>query len=168
MARTPIAILAGGGIPVVDVRVLALAHVRALECAEPGRRYVVAGPYLSYHELAALVARVARRPQHVVNVPDACERPLAWAADCLDRWSRGRLGAIAAATVAGGFVRLHVTGARADRAFGLRHPPPIQSVFDTLDDCRRSGRARWLKPLRSVGDALARGQILDSRFQTPD
>jgi dihydroflavonol-4-reductase len=145
MARSPVALLPRGGIPVIDARVAALGHVRALERAEPGRRYVLAGPYLSYHELAALVARVAGRPRRVVTVPDVCERPLAWLAGRLDRWGRGRWPGVSAAAVAGGFLRLHVRGRRADLAFGLHHPPPVESIFDTLDDAQRSGRAPWLR-----------------------
>jgi dihydroflavonol-4-reductase len=54
--------------------------------------------------------------------------------------------------VAGGFLRLHVKGARADAAFGLVHPPPIRSIAEALDDHRRSGRARWLR-LAGTGEA---------------
>src|SRR5262249_27482870 len=43
MARSPVVFLPRGGIPVVDARIVAQAHVRAIERAEPGRRYVVAG-----------------------------------------------------------------------------------------------------------------------------
>jgi dihydroflavonol-4-reductase len=150
MAGARVAILPPGGIPVVDARVVAQAHVRALEAAETGRRYVVAGPYLSYPELAARVARVAGCPRRVVVLPDACETALAAAAEALGRLGRGRLADVSAAAVAGGFLRLHVSGARADAAFGLRHPPPEQSIYEALDDFRRSGRAPWLRVLRPV------------------
>jgi dihydroflavonol-4-reductase len=144
MARTPVAILPRGGTPVVDARVAAQAHVRALERAATGRRYVVAGPYLSYHELAFLVKRVAGSPRRVVTVPDALERPLAWVASGIDRLVRGRFPEVSAAAVAGGFLRLHVSGAAADAAFDLQHPPPIESIFDALADFHRRGRAPWL------------------------
>jgi dihydroflavonol-4-reductase len=36
-------------------------------------------------------------------------------------------------TVAGGFLRLHVTGERADRCFGLVHPPAVESIRSSLD-----------------------------------
>jgi dihydroflavonol-4-reductase len=150
LARLPVAILARGGIPVVDVRVVAHAHIRGLERAEPGSRHVVAGPYVSYPEIAELVARVARWPRRIVIVPDVCERPLTWLLKSLDGWSRGRFFGLTAATIAGGFLRLHVSGAKADRDFGLCHPSPLQLIFDTLDDCRRNGQARWLPPLRPI------------------
>ena len=73
MARLPVAFLPGGGIPLVDPRVLAEAHRRALESASPGERYVVAGPYLSYHEIARIVSQVAGRPRFIVTIPGWCE-----------------------------------------------------------------------------------------------
>jgi dihydroflavonol-4-reductase len=154
MARTPVVLLPHGGTPVVDARVVALAHRRALGRVETGRRYVLAGPYLSYPELAAMVARVAGSPRRVVPIPDALERPLAWLAGRIDHLGRGRWPAVSAAAVAGGFLRLHASGARADVAFNLHHPPPIQSIFDALDDYCRSGRAPWLSPRRPTPDDL--------------
>jgi dihydroflavonol-4-reductase len=147
MSRSPIATLPGGGIPVVDTDVIARAHVRAVAVGEPGRRYAVVGPYLSYREMAGLVAEVAGRPRWIVTIPDAFERPMVALAGVLDRLTRGR-GDVSAATAAGGFLRLHVRGDRADAAFGLVHPPPIRSVFAALDDARRTGRAPWLGELR--------------------
>jgi dihydroflavonol-4-reductase len=145
MARAPVALLPGGGIPIVDARVLALAHLRAMAGGPFGRRLVVAGPYLGYRDLAALVARVAGRPRRVVTLPDALQGPLRRAASLAERLGLGRSGDLSPAAVAGGFLRLHVTGARADAAFGLDHPPPIVSVFEALDDHRRLGRAPWLR-----------------------
>ena len=57
MARTPVALLPEGGTAVVDVRVVAEAHVRRLSGPRPAGAYVLAGPYLSYAEMARLVAR---------------------------------------------------------------------------------------------------------------
>ncbi len=144
MAKSPVVLLPRGGIPIVDARVLALAHARALLAGEGGRRYVVAGPYLSYRDLAVLVARVAGRPRRVWTVPDLCDRPLTRLVRLAERWGLTGSGEISAAAVAGGFLRLHVQGTRADAAFGLVHPPPQLSVFDALDDHLRSGRAAWL------------------------
>jgi dihydroflavonol-4-reductase len=145
LARRRLAIVPGGGIPVVDAHVIALAHRRALERGEPGRRYAVVGRYLSYPDLARLVAKVAGRPWKVLALPDSWDRPLAWLAGRLDRLARGRLIDISAATVAGGFLQLHVRGDRANHAFGLIHPPPIVSIYEALDDARRSGRASRLR-----------------------
>jgi dihydroflavonol-4-reductase len=148
MARWPFVILGRGGIPLVDARVLALAHRRALERGEPGARYVIAGPYLSYPDLARLVRRLAGRPYAQVILPDGVGTVARRTFKALEPLLVGPLRQLSAAGVAGGFLRLHVSGARADALFGLRHPEPIRSVLDALDDHRRSGRAPWLKALR--------------------
>jgi dihydroflavonol-4-reductase len=149
MAKTPVAVLPRGGIPVVDARVLALAHLRAFERGQPGGRYIVAGPYRSYAALAAEVARVAGWPMRVVSLPDGLEQPLTRLTRWLDQRGWVRNPNLSPATVAGGFLQLHVTSARADTEFELTHPPPCESIFDALKDHRDSGRARWLK-LRPV------------------
>jgi dihydroflavonol-4-reductase len=147
MSRARVVTLPGGGIPVVDTGVIGQAHARALAVGEPGRRYAVVGPYLSYREMAGLVAEIAGRPRRVVTIPDLFERPIVGLARAFDWFKRGR-GDVSGAAAAGGFLRLHVRGDRADRAFGLVHPPPIRSIFAALDDARRHGRAPWLPPLR--------------------
>jgi dihydroflavonol-4-reductase len=158
-ARTPVATFPQGGTPVIDARVVAQAHVRALERGEPGQRYVLAGPYLSYRELAALVAEVAGNPRRIITVPDALERPMAWVARQIDHLARGRFPEVSAAAVSGGFVRLHVSGARADAVFDLQHPPAIESIFDALDDFARSGRAPWLVVRRPARDVLVPSRV---------
>lgn len=159
MAAHPVVVLPGGGIPVVDAGVVALAHQRALERAEGGRRYAIVGDYLSYAEMARMVARVAGRPRWIVPIGDGAERPLTGLARWAARLARGRSGELSAASVAGGFLRLHVSGARADAEFGLVHPPPVRSIAAALDDHRRSGRAPWLRPARIVeaGGSPGRG-----------
>jgi len=148
ISRTPLAFVPGGGIPIVDSAVVARAHRMALASGEPGHRYAVVGPYLSYPDLARLVAQVAGRPARVVTLPDAAEPPIVGLARGIDRLVGGRWLDVSGAAAAGGFLRLHVRGDRADCAFGLVHPPPIVSIFAALDDARRSGRAPWLGPLR--------------------
>lgn len=145
MARARlIALLPEGGIPVVDAAVVARAHRAALTTARTGRRYLLAGPYLSYPEMARLVAAVAGRPRRILVLPPALRGPIAAAADLAGRLGLDRTGDLSAAAVRGGFLRLHASGARADAEFGLVHPPPIRSIREALDDHRRSGRAPWL------------------------
>lgn len=145
MARYPFSILARGGIPFVDARVLGRAHRRALEVGEGGTRYVVAGDYLSYPEVARIVEELTGWPRVVVTMPDWSEGILCWGADLLARVVGDRLGEISGASIAGGFLRLHVSGERADRTFGLEHPPVAWSIHDALQDHAATGRARWLR-----------------------
>jgi dihydroflavonol-4-reductase len=149
MARTPVAMLPKGGIPLIDVRVLAQAHQCALERGRPGTRYAVVGTYLSYPEMARIVFQLTGRPRLVIPMPDILERPSRLTARYLAHAAGGRLGEYSEALIGGGFLQLHVSGARADREFELHHPDPMTSIYDALEDHRRSGRARWLGPLRA-------------------
>lgn len=145
MARVPVAFVPGGGIPIVDTTVLARAHRIALSLGEPGKRYIVAGPYLSYPDMARLVARVAGWPRRVVTIADRFERPMIRAAGWAGRVVRKLQTDASPAVIAGSFLRLHAQSNRADSAFNLIHPPPIASFRDALADARHSGRARWLR-----------------------
>jgi dihydroflavonol-4-reductase len=129
IARGRTAILPRGGIPIVDAEVAALAHRRALGTGEAGTRYAVVGPYLSYLELAAIVARLTGNPGRVIVLPDLLGRPLARMAGLVDRLARGRWPDVSSA----------------DAAFGLVHPPPIVSIHAALEGARRSGLAPKLR-----------------------
>lgn len=155
MARSPVAFLPRGGIPVVDVRVVAQAHRRVLESAAAGQRYVVVGPYLSYHEMARIVRSLTRRPRWIVTIPDAIGPALCRVSAVADRILGDLVGELSAAAVAGGFLRLHASGSHADTALGLAHPPVSRSIFDALDDHRTSGRAPWLPPLQAPTGTLS-------------
>src|SRR5262249_25480797 len=76
LARSQLAVIPRGGIPIIDVSVLVLAHRRALTSGQPGGRYAVVGPYLSYPDLARLVGEVAGRPRIVLTAPDLSRGPL--------------------------------------------------------------------------------------------
>jgi len=150
MARSPLAFLPGGGIPVIDARLAALAHCRALTTGQAGQRYALVGPYLSFAELARLVGQVTGWPMAVMPIPDLLEYPVVHLAGLIDRLSGGRFIEISRAAVAGGFLRLHVRGDRADQAFSLVHPDPIQSVREALEDAKRMGKAGRIR-LRETG-----------------
>ncbi|WP_231749664.1 NAD-dependent epimerase/dehydratase family protein [Tautonia plasticadhaerens] len=145
MARVPVAIVPGGGIPVIDAGVIAQAHRRSLESGEPGRRYAAVGPYLSYAEMARIVGRMAGWPRVVRTLPDAAEGPMRLAYAAAGRVVRRVREYGSPAVVSGAFLRLHVSGSRADAAFGLVHPAASGSIRAALEDARRSGRAPGLR-----------------------
>ena len=128
LARYPILALPPGGIPIVDAGVLATAHRRALLAGGGGTRYAVVGPYLSYPELAAVVSSIAGWPRRVIPLSDRWEpalgRVAGWTAPLARRW----IPDLSSQLVAGGFLRLHVDGRRADTCFGLEHPPAAESI----------------------------------------
>jgi dihydroflavonol-4-reductase len=132
MSRTRVAFLPRGGIPIVDVTVLALAHRRALVSGGGGKRYAVVGPYLSYPEIARIVAAITGRPGRIILIPDRWEPLLGFCADCVGLLAMHRLPNVSRQLVAGGFLSLHVSGARADACFGLVHPPAIETIARSL------------------------------------
>ena len=148
LTRSPVVALPPGGIPIIDARVAALAHRRALIGGGPGQRYALAGPYLSFVDLARVVRAVTGGPRWIGTIPRACEPPLVWGARWFDRLTGGRSIEVSAATIAGGFLALHVTGTRADREFGLVHPDPAESVELALRDAHRVGLTRNVKHFR--------------------
>jgi hypothetical protein len=129
---------------VLDVREAALAQVRALWRGQPGERYVLAGPYRSYRDVAVSVRRILGKSERVRALP---------------YWTKG-FGTMLLALASGfwpdmpngwtvpsfryGFVAYHLSGARADRTFELTHRPPEETVFDTLRWFRETGLAPWL------------------------
>jgi dihydroflavonol-4-reductase len=131
LSRTHVAFLPDGGIPIVDTAVVALAHRRALISGGEAQRYAVVGPYLSYPELARIVFAITGRPSRIIGIPDSLERLLGWGADIVGLLSMRRLSNISRQLVAGGFLRLHVSGARANACFGLVHPP----AYETISQC---------------------------------
>ncbi|QEH32606.1 3 beta-hydroxysteroid dehydrogenase/Delta 5--_4-isomerase [Aquisphaera giovannonii] len=136
IASSPVSFLPRGGIPIVDSTVIATAHRRALIAGEPGARYAIAGPYLSYPELGRLVGRVAGWPRAVAVLPDFLQGPMMLSTGLLGRF--GRHAELSATTVSGGFLRLHVSGRRADATFGLVHPPAIETIRAAMADTRDS------------------------------
>jgi dihydroflavonol-4-reductase len=143
-ARAPIAVLPPGGINVIDVREAALAHVRALWLGKAGQRYVLAGPYCRYADLAGEARRVVGARGGALVLPRWVRGPgaavLALAAGLLPRVPNG----LSVPSFRYGFVAFHVSGARADATFGLSHRPVTETVFDTLRWFQQSRRLRWL------------------------
>jgi dihydroflavonol-4-reductase len=131
-SRSPVAVATWGGIPIVDASVVAVAHRRALVAGGVGERYAVVGPYLSYRELAMLVASITGQPRWVVPLPDRLEplivRAAGWFGPVARRWWPDMSRQLAA----GGFLRLRVRGDRANACFGLEHPPARDTIARSL------------------------------------
>lgn len=141
LAKCPIAGLPGGGLPLIDVQVLAQAHCRALVAGGTGHRYAVIGPYCSFLDLARMVRTIVGKPVRVGQLPAFLQRPYTTIAGLADRLVfRGTQPAVTAASVAGGYLKLYVTGARADQVFGLEHPSQPDTIREALEDLAKRGR----------------------------
>ncbi len=151
-ARSRLPILPPGGINIIDVREAALAHVRALWLGEPGRRYLVAGPYAGYADLAAAARRALGLPDRIRHIPAWLRGPgsvvLAVAAGILPQVPNG----LTLPSFRYGFESFHVSGARGDATFGLTHRPAAQTVADTLRWFRESGLVSWLRDRTPAGE----------------
>jgi dihydroflavonol-4-reductase len=131
-SRTAVAAALPGGIPIVDSGVLALAHRRALCAGGNGERYAIVGPYLSYGELAAIVASIVGRPRRLIPISDRLEPVFVSAAAAFAPLARWWWPDVSSYLAAGGFLRLHVRGDRADACFGLEHPAAADSIARSL------------------------------------
>jgi dihydroflavonol-4-reductase len=143
-ARTRWAFLPPGGMGVIDVRETALAHVRALWLGEPGERYLLAGPYMRYVELAALVHRILNVYGSIHVLPGWMHPPGASALALLAGVWPDLPNGLTLPSYHYGFVENHLSGARADQAFQLTHRRIEESVQDTLCWFRDAGVAPWL------------------------
>jgi len=132
LARSLAATPPPGGIPIIDANMLAYAHKQALDHGEGGRRYAVVGPYLSYPQMAVLVREQTGRPRLIIPLPDATRPLLVRSLSLAGPWVRKIWPEASRALVEGGFLRLHVAGTRADRAFGLVHPSARQTIARVL------------------------------------
>lgn len=145
MSKMRIAILPAGGIPIIEAEVLAKAHLQALTKGEAGTRYAVIGPYFSFRDLAGVVAKISGYPRRIVRLPDWTRHPLGTMANAVDWAAQGRFASVNRAVVAGGYLRFHVDGSRADRVFGLEHHAPEDAIARTLASARDAGQAPWLQ-----------------------
>jgi hypothetical protein len=79
-----------------------------------------------------MVAQITGRPRWMVTVPDRWESVLTRAADWLAPLTRRWWPNLSHHLIAGGFLRLHVRGDRANACFGLEHPPAVESIAQSL------------------------------------
>src|SRR5262249_26471950 len=143
-ARFPVLTLPPGGMNVIDVREAALAHVRALWLGQPGSRYLLGGPHMTYIELANIVKRIIGSQVRL--------RPLrAWTllpGSLFCALLSGILpqvpNPLSVPNYRNGFIRFHLTGALADRTFDLVHRPVSVTIWDTLRWFQEAGLAPWL------------------------
>ena len=127
-SRTMVAIAPKGGIPIVDSRLIAMAHRRALVAGGSGERYAVIGPYLDYRELARLVASITGRPRLVVPLPDFLEPIVVWGANWFGPLVRRWYPDVSPQLAAAGFLGLHLSGERANACLRLEHPSARETV----------------------------------------
>ncbi|MFN4258623.1 MAG: NAD-dependent epimerase/dehydratase family protein [Gemmataceae bacterium] len=161
-ARYPLAYLPPGGMNVIDVREVALAHLRALWLGQPGVRYVLGGPYVTYKQLAAWVARLQGQPDRTTVIPRWCYLPGSLALAILTALCPNPLAGVSLPNFQYGFLPLRADGELALRTFQLALRPPEQSIWDTLRWFQDIGMAPWLRPLLPPPDWHQAPHALDT------
>lgn len=162
LARFPLVPLPPGGINFIDVRVAALAHVRSLWLGQPGGRYLLAGPYLAYAELGAVVLRLLGSGRALPRLPPWTYLPGSVLLSLLSGVLPQVPNALTVPNFQYGFVPFHVSGALADQTFHLVHRPVRVTVWETLRWFQETGLAPWLtrplvRPEEAVQQADASG-----------
>jgi dihydroflavonol-4-reductase len=144
-ARYPCLAMPPGGTSALDVREAAMAHVRALWMGPPGGRYILAGPYVPYVELANLVKQIIRSPVRVQPLPHWTRAPGSWLLALVSGLLPTVPNSLSVPNFRYGYVDFHLCGELADRTFGLVHRPISATVLETLRWFQDSGLAPWLK-----------------------
>lgn len=121
-----------GGTTLCDVRDVAAAHVAALTRGEPGARYILGGPHVTFRELATTIAEVTGGARPIAVVPASLLRAAAMPIAAL-----GRLG-VPLPVSPGNLAYLghygYYASARAEAALGYHTRPAAETLGDA---------ARW-------------------------
>ncbi len=129
-----------GGMNIVDVDDVALAHVLALQRGRPGERYIAGGVNLTLAELWRLIAGAAHRRAPRVRMPYA----IAAAAGLFDE-ARCRLtGAVPRVPLEGvrlGRQRMYVSSAKSESELGYRASAVEPAIARAVDWFRANGYA---------------------------
>ncbi|HEX8954583.1 MAG TPA: NAD-dependent epimerase, partial [Polyangia bacterium] len=121
-----------GGTTLCDGRDVAAAHMAALTRGEPGARYILGGPHLTFRQLATTIAEVTGGARPIAEVPAALLRAAALPVAAL-----ARLGVplpVSPGNVAYLGHHAYYASARAEAALGYR----TRDAAETLADA-----ARW-------------------------
>ena len=121
-----------GGTTLCDVRDVAAAHVAALTRGEPGARYILGGPHVTFRQLATTIAEVTQGARPIAELP-----PLLLQAAALPVTALARAGVplpFAPGNIAYLSHHGYYSSARAEAALGYR----TRDAAETLGDA-----ARW-------------------------
>ncbi len=121
-----------GGTTLCDVRDVADAHVAALTRGQPGARYILGGPQLTFRELATTIAEVTRGARPLAELPAGLLRAAALPVALLGRAGVPLPFSAANLTYLG--QKSYYSSARAEAALGYRTRPAAETLGDA---------ARW-------------------------
>ncbi|MBW2377333.1 MAG: hypothetical protein JRF55_15345, partial [Deltaproteobacteria bacterium] len=131
--------LTTGGMQFIDARDLAVAHVRILE-AQPGpARYLAAGTFLRWAEVATLLEATTGKRLRAIPFPAPLLRAIGWSLDRLRHVMRIELPLTAEAATY--VTKWHpIPNSEAFDAMGVKFRDISESLRDTVDWLRETGR----------------------------
>ena len=123
-----------GGTTMCDVRDVAAAHVAALTRGEPGARYILGGPQLTFRALATTIAEITRGARPIA------ELPLSWLRVAALPVAAAARAGVPLPFSAGNLAYLghhgYYASARAEAALGYHTRPAAETLADA---------ARWFE-----------------------
>src|SRR5262249_55788999 len=117
----------GGGNSFVDVRDVALGHLRAAERGRTGERYLLAGSNRSFSDFFSGLARAARRAIFRLRLPNGLGADVAWPNARRRRSARAYLAPCQARMVS---LFFYFRSDKAERELGYRPRPLRESLND--------------------------------------
>jgi dihydroflavonol-4-reductase len=129
------------GLNLVDVTECARGHVRAMETARPGQRYILGGENLTLKAILDKLAAITGLPAPTVRLPYA----VAWASGAVDTFVtgvlRGREPRVTLDAVRMGRKKMFVSSAKAQRELGWRIVPVDDALRRAVEWFRAHGYA---------------------------
>jgi nucleoside-diphosphate-sugar epimerase len=131
--------LTTGGMQFIDARDLAVAHVRILEAPPGPARYLAAGTFLRWAEVASLLEAANGKRPRTIRVPAPLLRAIGWSLDLLRHVMHIDLPLTAEA--AAYVTKWHpIPNSEAFDAMGVKFRDISESLQDTVDWLRETGR----------------------------
>jgi nucleoside-diphosphate-sugar epimerase len=131
--------LTTGGMQFVDARDLALAHVRMLEAAPGPARYLAAGTFLAWAEVANLLEAATGKRPRTIPLPGPLLRAIGRSLDLLRYVMHIELPLTAEAATY--VTKWHpIPNSEAFEAMGVKFRDISESLQDTVDWLRETGR----------------------------
>lgn len=118
-----------GGLNLVPVEDVALAHVAALERARPGERYILGGEDLLLDRIWEMLAGITGRPMPKMRIPDPLLLAIAYADEARCRMQKAAQPAVPLEGVRMSRERMFADSSKAARELNF-HPGPVRAALE--------------------------------------
>jgi dihydroflavonol-4-reductase len=143
-----------GAFPVADVRDVASAHVRAMECETPCQSYLLVAETIDAVEWSGLLSRVTGLPDDTRVIPAKIAMPMAWLFETAAKL-RGRTAMFNRNAVRHVIQRQRYDCSRATEELGIHYRSTEETLRDTVRWYVDSGRVTNVETLAITRKTLA-------------